>query len=213
MSFLRKKEYVLQVVPAVFRSNLEAKKGEDVAGKKKRERIDKIQAEVAARFGCKAMVVTFGQFTGGECNVFECSPATHFEDLSTLLQLCLLMRKWNTAEQHNVIVIHGAPKEYAALLAVCYCAFTAGGNLPKIFSGIVQGATATRTYPSITRYLQWVQQQLGPLRRGCVVVPKRLAVRLASIRLPVHPYHGTERSDYVLQIHVTQGNTVLQTMT
>ena len=217
MHFLKREKEIHKITTSIFYSNTTDKKGVQLEGKYRQKRMRHILQDLEVYGLDKLLCISFGPSpVEGQ---MEFSPTTHFEDFDVLLRICNTMVKWRALENDNVILIHGAPYEYCTLLISCYLAFVVSKetSLPSIFSLYQKkGERKCASYPSIIRYLSWFEQQVRQATMSRpVACGGRGAARLMSVKFNKHPLstgHScafTRETD--LQLHVSQGNKVVQT--
>eukprot|EP01064_Diplonema_japonicum_P033694 TRINITY_DN6724_c0_g1_i1.p1 TRINITY_DN6724_c0_g1~~TRINITY_DN6724_c0_g1_i1.p1 ORF type:complete len:935 (+),score=243.89 TRINITY_DN6724_c0_g1_i1:62-2866(+) len=211
MSFFQRKEYIKEVCKGVYRSSMEGKKGEPIDGKRRNDRIVKIKKEAAEKFGGRSMVLSFGKIEIEGCNVIEYSSAVNFEDLENLLQICKLMINWRCVEPDNVVLLHGAPREYAIMLMTCYRVFVCPKDVKAdlVFYRYYKDTLTFRNTPSVLRYVNMFETQVKTPNH---FRPKHLGARLVKVTFSSHLFASSD-IDYDLQLHIAQGTTVLSSVT
>ena len=221
MSFLRRSKEVNRITSGVYFSSVEGKKGEMLEGKKRAERMDRVKKEMKGFNGNELVLsfVPFGDTQG--ISVLEFSSATRFEDFEQLLQFCKLIINWREADNEHVVLIHGAPHEYAMMIAACYLSFVLSNEtqLESVFLDLHHKKAACRSQPSILRYINWFDHQVK-LARGHARSKHpsaRVGARLVSVTFNTHPLMSENISECTsltdLQLHITQGNAIVQTLT
>ena len=213
MNFLKNKECTTRIATGLFKSGMENSKKEELTGKKRKERIERIKKEVLKRWGEKALILSFASvFSEGEIfTVLEYSVNTHFEDIPTLLQICKLMITWREAEEDNVVLIHGAPSEYVSMLTACYLSFVCCQETSpnEVFKMYHKSSMNFRTAPSVLRFTNWFSK-LVKATRSFEPPPRRIGIRLVSIKLSGEI--DSDLRDYSMMLHVSQGASIVQTI-